>query len=296
MQISDNYIIQASSNNRSMYNNFSPTKSDFSSIFQREMQSCRPKQINNTKTDNQNQNPDPICLGTVNSKTNPTVSHLLIKHPDYGQDCWQTIHSDINANKKYTKIPSGTKIYLNPKTNELSWSTETNSANSAAHDSDKTHLSTFGPGQKANSRTISSYYTKDCGLGVSAEIGQQIQMASQRHNVPERLIRAVIKAESNYHPQAVSSAGAQGLMQLMPATAQELGVNDPFDVKENIDGGTLYLRKMLDTFDGDIKLALAAYNAGPKAIRSHQGLIPYQETQLYVQKVLNYFQETSSPI
>lgn len=108
---------------------------------------------------------------------------------------------------------------------------------------------------------------------------------SAKYEVPEALIRSVIRAESSFNPNAVSSAGAQGLMQLMPETAKSLGVTDAFDPRQNIEGGTKYLRKNLDRF-GDIKLAVAAYNAGPGAVEKYGGVPPYEETQNYVKKVL----------
>jgi soluble lytic murein transglycosylase-like protein len=102
------------------------------------------------------------------------------------------------------------------------------------------------------------------------------------------LIKAVIRAESNFNSEAVSTAGAQGLMQLMPATAEELGVKNPFDIDQNVDGGTRYLRKMIDQFGGDIKMALAAYNAGPGTVLKYQGDVPYKETKQYVSRVLRF--------
>ena len=98
----------------------------------------------------------------------------------------------------------------------------------------------------------------------------------------------IIKAESGFNPNAVSKAGASGLMQLMPGTARGLGVEDIFDVEQNIEGGAKYLRGMLDRFDGDKSLALAAYNAGPNAVKRYGGIPPYQETQNYVKRVLSY--------
>jgi soluble lytic murein transglycosylase-like protein len=124
---------------------------------------------------------------------------------------------------------------------------------------------------------------------ASAEvIERSIQKASATYNLSPDLIRAVIRAESNFQAQAVSSAGARGLMQLMPETAGELGVTKPFDIQQNIDGGSRYLRQMLDRFGGNLKLALAAYNAGPGAVEKYEGRVPYAETQEYVKRVLRY--------
>jgi soluble lytic murein transglycosylase-like protein len=115
-----------------------------------------------------------------------------------------------------------------------------------------------------------------------------IVQLGRRHRVQPALIKAVIAAESNFEPEAVSRVGAQGLMQLMPATARELGVARPFGVIENIDGGVRYLRAMLDRY-GDVSRALAAYNAGPTAVDRHRGVPPYPETQAYVRRVLEYY-------
>lgn len=109
-----------------------------------------------------------------------------------------------------------------------------------------------------------------------------------RHGVEAALVKAVIAAESAFDRMAISRAGAQGLMQLMPATALELGVLAPFQPYENIDGGVRYLRAMLDRY-GDVHRALAAYNAGPRAVDRYGGIPPYRETQAYVTRVLTYY-------
>jgi soluble lytic murein transglycosylase-like protein len=122
-----------------------------------------------------------------------------------------------------------------------------------------------------------------------------IEQAATQFGLPAALIKAVVKAESNYQVRALSPAGAQGLMQLMPATAKELGVTDPFDIDQNIRGGAQYLRNMLDQFDGDLHLALSAYNAGPGTVARYAGNVPYAETRTYVQRVLRYTEQFSSP-
>lgn len=130
---------------------------------------------------------------------------------------------------------------------------------------------------------------KKAGSGERQKIETSILDAAQKYDLPVNLITSVIRAESNFDVKAVSRAGAQGLMQLMPATARELGVNNPFDITENIDAGSRYLRKMLDSFEGNLKLALAAYNAGPEAVLKYGGKVPpYRETQQYVKRVLKF--------
>ncbi|MEO0442367.1 MAG: transglycosylase SLT domain-containing protein [Pseudomonadota bacterium] len=117
-----------------------------------------------------------------------------------------------------------------------------------------------------------------------------IRRAANRHNIPYRLIHAVIRAESAYNSHAVSHAGAQGLMQLMPATALRFGVRDPFNPAENINGGSQYLSYLIRLFKGDYKLALAAYNAGENAVKRYGNRIPpFEETQNYVRKVLTFY-------
>lgn len=123
---------------------------------------------------------------------------------------------------------------------------------------------------------------------VFDQIDASIERAANRYNLPKALIRAVVKAESGFQVRAVSPAGAQGLMQLMPTTAKELGVTDPFDIEQNIDGGVKYLRAMMDRFNGDVRLALSAYNAGPGTVAKYDGQVPYVETRNYVQRVLRF--------
>lgn len=123
---------------------------------------------------------------------------------------------------------------------------------------------------------------------------QIIKAISERYQVDPDLVQAVVKAESNFDARAVSPAGAEGLMQLMPETAESLGVSNAFDPVENVDGGVRYLRMLLSQFGGDVELALAGYNAGPGAVAEHGGVPPYEETQAYVQRVMSYYAESKN--
>ena len=122
-----------------------------------------------------------------------------------------------------------------------------------------------------------------------ADLEELISRHAHRQRLEERLVRAVIQVESSYDPAALSHKGAMGLMQLMPATARELAVADPWDPEENVRGGTDYLRNMLTRFDDDLELALAAYNAGPTAVERYRGVPPYPETRSYVEKVMRLY-------
>jgi soluble lytic murein transglycosylase-like protein len=127
-----------------------------------------------------------------------------------------------------------------------------------------------------------------------AAIASMIQSSAERYGVDPALVRAVINQESGFNPYATSSAGAQGLMQLMPQTAQALGVSDAYDPGQNVDGGTRFLRSLLDRFGGDTRLALAAYNAGPAAVERYGGIPPYAETQHYVASILGDYEQERS--
>lgn len=117
-----------------------------------------------------------------------------------------------------------------------------------------------------------------------------ILQAANRYQIDPALVNAIIMAESGYNPKAVSKRGAQGLMQLMPQTAQALGVTDSFNPEQNIDGGVRHFKWLVTQFNGDIELALAAYNAGSRKVKHYQGVPPFRATQLYIEKVFKYYQ------
>jgi soluble lytic murein transglycosylase-like protein len=123
--------------------------------------------------------------------------------------------------------------------------------------------------------------------------GSIIADAARRHEIDPQLVSAVINQESGFQPNAVSKAGAMGLMQLMPDTAKSLGVTDPFNPTQNIEAGTTLLRGLLDRYHGQLDLALAAYNAGPAAVDKYGGVPPYAETQAYVRNVMAAYRESA---
>lgn len=140
-----------------------------------------------------------------------------------------------------------------------------------------------------------SYSPGGSGLSIlqqrAAKFERHINYYGLIHNIDPHLIRAVIRTESAFNPQALSPKGAMGLMQLMPGTARELKVADPYDPEENISGGVRYLRYLLDRFQQDLRLALAAYNAGPTIVRKQQAVPQYPETIEYIKRVLTYYRQ-----
>lgn len=143
-------------------------------------------------------------------------------------------------------------------------------------------------------KDISHYKSKKSHITNAADYHQIIYSKSRKYNIEPSLIKAVIKVESNWDSTAVSRKGAMGLMQLMPFTAKEMDVKNPFNPEENIEGGIRYLRYLLDKFNGDLTLALAAYNAGPKTIEEFGGIPPVPETQKYIKRVLSIYNGKNS--
>jgi hypothetical protein len=137
---------------------------------------------------------------------------------------------------------------------------------------------------------------EDIPLSGDCDLDWIIFRAGKKAGVDPRFIHAVIKQESKYNPKAISPVGAQGLMQMMPATAERFGLKDPFDPAANVEAGTKYLKWLLKRFDGDVSLALAGYNAGEGAVDKYKGVPPYDETQTYVKKIVLNYGKTYHPV
>src|SRR5882672_2081603 len=137
---------------------------------------------------------------------------------------------------------------------------------------------------------------EDIPLSGDCDLDWIIFRAGEKEGVDPRFIHAVIKQESKYNPKAVSHVGAEGLMQMMPATAKRFGLKDPFDASANVEAGTKYLAWLLKRFDGDVSLALAGYNAGEGSVDKYKGVPPYSETQNYVKKIVSNYGKTYHPV
>ncbi len=151
-----------------------------------------------------------------------------------------------------------------------------------------TYLGQKGGGKAQNYQTLNRAFTQQ-------DIDAAIDEAAARHHVDPSLVRSVVKVESNFNPNAVSPKGAMGLMQLMPSTARSLNVANPFDPAQNVDAGVRHLRKLLDSYGGNIRLSLAAYNAGSGAVAHSAGVPHFRETQDYVRRITNLYHGGGGP-
>jgi Transglycosylase SLT domain len=158
----------------------------------------------------------------------------------------------------------------------------TSGATMRAARSAASEVNTYLDGKSQSHQTLNRAFTQE-------DIDAAIDDAAARHNVDPSLVRSVVKVESNFNPNAVSRKGAMGLMQLMPSTARSLNVSNPFDPAQNVDAGVRHLRKLLDSYGGDVRLSLAAYNAGSGAVARSAGVPHFRETQNYVRRITDLY-------
>src|ERR1035441_7101123 len=149
-------------------------------------------------------------------------------------------------------------------------------------------VNTYLDGRAQSHQILNRAFTQE-------DVDAAIEQAAARHNVDPNLVRSVVKVESNFNPNAVSRKGAMGLMQLMPSTARSLNVVNPFDPQQNVDAGVRHLRRLLDSYGGNVSLSLAAYNAGSGAVARSAGVPHFRETQNYVRRITNLYNGGSEP-
>ena len=253
-----------------------------------------------------------VLMASVTASTIAATSLSFPPHvcaAEDGNGSSQTTTTQITATDDH-----GRKIYVNdfvppkpvhhaeeatPKRNLMYWSSKENrwkpvpppnaaimqAARSAAAEVDQ-YLGRES-NRSANAKIVAA--NSRGTVATSVDIDTAIAQAAARHNVDPNLVRAVVKVESDFNPNAVSRKGAMGLMQLMPSTARQLNVKNPFDPEQNVDAGVRHLKQLLESYGGDIKLTLAAYNAGAGAVARSAGVPRYAETQNYVRRITNLY-------
>ena len=235
-------------------------------------------------------NPDAVDAAAIMKFRGTLGNHVQAPIP---KDDWDggspKTYTPSQVNKTPTKDNSTTNTTVTDKTTNTDSTTDTQSANNTDSKVDSDNTTNTSSKSVINPGYTEGEVYNSGNLKCSDEMNEYFAKAAKKYNIDVKLLKAVAYAESNFNPNCESHAGAMGVMQLMPKTAKGMGVDDAFDAEQNIMGGARYLSIQLERFNGDISLALAAYNAGPGNVRKYGGIPPFEETQNYVKKVLKNY-------
>jgi soluble lytic murein transglycosylase-like protein len=226
-----------------------------------------------------------LCAGVDDSPTAPITAS-----DENGRKIYVNEAAPVTRHVQPAETPRRSMMYWSVKESRWKPVPPPNAASMKAARSAAAEISQYfrrETSESANARIAAA----NSGVAASSpqDVDAAITMAAARHNVDPNLVRAVVKVESNFNPNAVSRKGAMGLMQLMPSTARELKVQNPFDPQQNVDAGVRHLKRLLESYGGDVKLTLAAYNAGSGAVARSAGVPHYAETQNYVRRITNLY-------
>ena len=239
--------------------------------------------------------PDAVNAAAIMQFRSTLASHIIAPVPEKDVDLGKpqiavttpnTDNTQTNSATQTTPVTDGTQTDADAQTAPVTDGSQTDADTQTAPVTDNTQ--TTAPSENAFTEAAKTIYNSG-KLECSAELNTYFAEASEKYGIDAKLLKAVAYCESNFNPNCTSHAGAKGIMQMMPATAAYCGVTDPYDSRQSILGGAQYLSNMLERYNGNTPLALAAYNAGPGNVDKYNGIPPFTETQNYVKKVLENY-------